>query len=115
MTTPRQAGPAIHPGYAWRLTIDAGTTALFPAGIALAAQFRRRVEDAAVLATLSTSDGSITRVSDSVINLVLPAADTANFEPGTVVADLVRTDLDLAEYLGIRLQVPVVQPVTREL
>jgi len=115
MTPPKQDGPAIHPGYPWRLTIDAGALALFPSGIAIAAQFRVNVADAVVLAAISTAAGSIVRVSDSVINLVLPAADTANFKPGTAFVDLVRTDLDPAEHMGIRLQVPVIQPVTRGL
>ena len=115
MATTRQAGPPIYPGYPWRLTIDAGATALFPSGITIAAQFRLTVDSATVLATISTADGSIVRVSDTQINLILPDTATDDFEVGTVFVDLVRTDLAPDEHMGIRLQVPVVQPVTRGL
>jgi hypothetical protein len=44
---------------------------------------------------------------------MIPADATAQMQPGTVMFDLVRTDLDPPLHLGFSLEIPVQLPVTR--
>lgn len=114
MTVSISDGPAIVAGYEYRLQLEADTP-VFPAGCALAAQVRARVRDSTVIATLTTANGGLARISDFVLEITIPAAATANLSPGSVVMDMVRTDIDPGRHLNFTLEIPVVRPVTRGL
>jgi hypothetical protein len=107
-------GPAIVAGYEYRLQLEADSP-VFPVGCTLAAHVRTKVSDSAVIATLTTGNGGLARISDTTVEIVIPAAATANLPPGSVVMDMVRTDLDPDRHLNFTLEIPVVRPVTRGL
>lgn len=107
-------GPAIIIGYEYRLQIES-EAGLFPAEARLAGQLRARVGASAVAATLTTENGGILRLSDRVVELVLPAAATSQLAPASAVLDLVRTDLVPPRHLAFMLEIPVIRPVTRGL
>jgi hypothetical protein len=107
-------GPAIVAGYEYRLRLEAESS-VFPAGCALTAQVRAKVSDSAVIATLTTANGGLARISDTVVEVTIPPTATANLPPGSVVMDMVRTDLDPERHLSFTLEIPVIRPVTRGL
>jgi hypothetical protein len=114
MTVSVADGPAIVAGYEYRLQLEADSP-VFPAGCALFAQVRGKVSDSTVIATLTTANGGLGRISDTVVEITIPAAATANLPPGSVVMDMVRTDLDPDRHLNFTLEIPVIRPVTRGL
>ena len=107
-------GPAVVIGYQYKLQV-ATDLALFPSGSAITAHVRAKVSDTAILATLTTANGGLVRVSDTLIEIVIAAAQTAAIKAGTVHMDMVRTDLTPDLHLGFNLEIPVVMPVTRGL
>jgi hypothetical protein len=107
-------GPAIVAGYEYRLQLEADSP-VFPAGCELTAHVRAKVSDSALIATLTTANGGLTRISDTVVEIAIPSAATANLSPGSVVMDMVRTDLEPDRHLRFTLEIPVVRPVTRDL
>lgn len=107
-------GPAIVAGYAYRLQLEADTP-VFPSGCSLTAHVRAKVSDSAVVATLTTANGGLLRIADTVVEIVIPAAATAGLGPGSVVMDMVRTDLEPGLHLNFTLEIPVIRPVTRGL
>lgn len=114
MTTSVVEGPAIIIGYEYRLQIEAASD-IFPVGASFAGQLRSKVSAATPVTTLTTGNGCVARLTDKVLELVVPAAVTASLSPGCVVLDLVRTDLSPPRHLAFMLEIPVVQPVTRGL
>lgn len=106
-------GPAILPGYAYRLRLVA-EHALFAEGARFVAQIRVVPSSDTVLAEISSASGGFVRISDTEMDLVLSPEQTALCTPGRVVLDLVRTDLTPPLHLGVFLELPVMQPVTRE-
>lgn len=114
MSATLENGDAIAAGYRWSLRIEMDVDA-FPQGVSLRGHVRRRVNDTIIMASLSTADGSIVRVDNRHIDIVLDGDVTKAWAAGTVVLDLVRTDTDPDQYLGFMLTVPVVQTVTRGL
>lgn len=116
MSTYRIEGRVIDAGYVWRQRLQFDTTeVVFPVGVALAAHVRATRIANSILATLTTANGGLTRVSDQSIDIVIAASATALMPVGTVVVDIVRTDVDPDEHLGIALNIPVQMPVTRGL
>ena len=107
-------GPAIIIGYEYRLQIEAESD-LFSVGATFAGQLRAKVSAATPVTTLTSANGGITRLSDRVVELLVPATATAGLAPGSAVLDLVRTDLTPPRHLAFILEIPVVQPVTRGL
>jgi len=107
-------GPAIVAGYAYRLRIEADSP-LFPEGAVFAAQVRSKISASSVIATLTTANGGILRLSDTVVELVIAAEATAGLGAGSVVVDIVCTDLVPPRHLAFFLEIPVVLPVTRGL
>lgn len=107
-------GPAILIGYAWRLQIEAEAS-VFAEGASYAGQLRLKPGDPTVLAELHSATGGILRVTDTVLELALTPGQTAALQPGRVVLDLVRTDLEPDLHLGFLLETPVMLPVTRGL
>lgn len=114
MTTSVVDGPAIIIGYEYSLQIEAESD-LFPVGASFAGQLRSKVSAATPVTTLTTGNGGVVRLTDRVLELVVPAAATAGLSPGSAVLDFVRTDLTPPRHLAFMLEIPVVQPVTRGL
>ncbi len=112
MTLSVQEGPIILIGYEYRLQLQA-EAALFPEGADFAGQLRATITAASVLAELSSSAGSVLRLDDRTLEIILAPEITANLAPGGVVLDLVRTDLTPDRHLGFLLEIPVALPVTR--
>lgn len=109
-----QEGPAILIGYAWRLQLEAAVP-IFVEGADYAGQLRARASDAEVLTTITSATGGILRVTDTVLELALTREQTVGLQPGRVVLDLIRVDLDPDLHLGFFLEIPVMLPVTRGL
>ena len=105
-------GRALVAGYEWRQRF-VSPVALFPAASTFTAQVRRTVADATVLTTLTTADGDITRIDNETLEIVIPGADSTAWTPGSVVFDVVRTDTAPDQHLGFRVEILVVQAVTR--
>ncbi|PVZ48008.1 hypothetical protein [Thalassobacter stenotrophicus] len=107
-------GPAILIGYAYRLDLETEAP-LFAEHAEIIAQVRLKPSAPDVLATLKTDDETLTRRSDCLLSMTIPAQDTANLEPGSVVLDMVHVDLRPSMPLGFLLEIPVMLPVTRGL
>jgi len=107
-----QEGPVILIGYEFRLQLEAEAD-LFPNGASFAGQVRSAITAATVVAELSSAAGSVLRVDDRTLEIVLAPAVTAGLAPDGVVLDLVRTDLEPDRHLGFVLEIPVALPVTR--
>lgn len=107
-------GPVILIGYEYRLQLQAEGD-LFPQAAKFSGQLRCAVIDSAVLATISTENGGILRHDDRTLEIVLASEVTAELSTGSVVVDLVRTDVDPDRHLGVLLEIPVALPVTRGL
>jgi hypothetical protein len=107
-------GPAIVAGYEYKLQLEADSP-VFPAGCSLTAQVRAKVSDINIIATLTTANGCLARISDTVVEITIPSTATAGLPPGSVVMDMVRTDLEPDRHLSFTLEIPVVRPVTRGL
>ena len=105
-------GPAIIAGYPYRLQIEA-ESALFTEGAAFVAEIRAKISAVSVIATLTNANGGILRVSDTVLELAIAAEATAGLGAGSVILDIVRTDLVPPHHLSFFLEIPVVLPVTR--
>jgi hypothetical protein len=107
-------GQAIIAGYRWACRIEMDVTA-FPVGATFKGQVRRQVGDEQPLVQLSTEDGSLARVDDTHLDIIIAGDKSKDWHKGSVVMDLVRTDTDPDTYLGFQLTVPVALPVTRGL
>jgi hypothetical protein len=55
----------------------------------------------------------VRRVDGRTLEIIVAPAVTGALTSGTVVLDLVRTDLTPDRHLGFLLEIPVVLPVTR--
>ena len=113
-TSDIQEGPVILIGYVWRLQLEAEAS-VFVAGASYAGQLRLKASDPTVLAEITSATGGIQRITDRVLELALTPEQTAGLQPGRVVLDLVRTDLEPDLHLGFLLEIPVMLPVTRGL
>lgn len=107
-------GPAIVAGYEYKLQIEAESP-IFPAGCTLAAQVRSKVSDTSVIATLSTANGGLVRITDTIVEVIIPPTATSSLAAGSVFMDMVRTDLSPDRHLNFNLEIPVIRPVTRGL
>lgn len=107
-----QTGSAIIAGYIWRQRLQVTAEAPpFPEGVTLRAQVRKSRAATEELATLTTENGGLVRVDDNSIDIVIAGASSTDWRD-SVMLDIVRTDLDDDEHLGIQLTVPVMMPVT---
>lgn len=116
MGTTTQNTAAVARGYPYKARLwvrpDAdGETQPFPEGCTLLADIALFVGGPAV-ATLSTEEGTITRIDDDTVEVSIPGAATALLTNTTAQLDLVRTDPSPDEWLGLRVQLPVEQPIT---
>lgn len=102
----------IYPGFPWDMTLRLlATPVLFPEGVKLRAQIRTAV-GAPILATLTTEAGTLARVDDERVAIALDPAITTRLKAGTIVLELIRTDVTPAVHLGVRLTIQVKTPVT---
>lgn len=103
----------IYIGYPWRMTLKVtAAVSLFPSGCALKAHVRTKPGEK-LLATLTTGNGKLIRVDNDTIEILIDNF-TAGWKPGKVVLDLVRTDVDPDQHLGIGIEVNVKLPVTTQ-
>ena len=79
-------GPAIVAGYEYKLQLEAGSP-VFPQGCTLTAQVRAKVSATTTIATLTTANGGLARISDTVVEITISAGATANLPPGSVVME----------------------------
>ena len=114
MTTVLTEGPAILIGYEYRLQLEAESV-VSPQEARFAGQVRANLNDEIVLATLSSESGTILRRGDSRLELIIPETVTGALAPGSVVLDLVRSDLVPPLHMNVFLEIPVLRPVTRGL
>jgi hypothetical protein len=105
---------SIKRGLRWstRLTVTGAASAYFPTGVLIRSQVRATEYSPTALATLTTENGGITRVSDDAIDLVMTAVQTAEFGIGTVVLDFLRMDSAFPVDYGIKIRVKVDQGIT---
>lgn len=106
-----QEGPVVAQGYPYSLRIEAETP-MFSASHAYKAHVRAKPSATERLAEVTSASG-ITFVSESAIDILIPANATASFPLGEVWIDMVRTDVTPNLYMGFQFSVPVIQPVTR--
>lgn len=76
---------------------------------------RRAVGESTVLTAINSTNGGVLLRDARTLEIVLAPEVTETLTPGTVVLDLVRTDIDPDRHLGVLLEIPVMLPVTRGL
>lgn len=109
-------GQIITAGYDWAIQLSfAKSPITFPETAKFVAQIRRSRDDENVLATLSTDNGNIVRLSVNTLQLRLPGALSEGWPDRQAHIDIVRVDGDLRQHLGVMLVVPVRRPITRGL
>ncbi len=95
----------LYPGFDWNVVMRViAAPSLFPVGVKLRAQVRTE-PGAAVLGVLTTDAGHLVRVDNDRIQITIPGSLSAKWAEGTVMFDLVRTDLTPAVHLGLRVKV----------
>jgi hypothetical protein len=114
MAGPVQTVRPIAPGYAYslRVRVTGEDGPVFPAGCALRADLRDSPGAPRAAASLGTADGSIVRVDDDTVQIDIEGEGTAGLTDKTAALDLVRTDTDPDQWLGVQVILPVVRPVT---
>lgn len=115
MRTTVQPVPPIARGYPYTVRVICpaeGDVVPFPIGCNLLADVALYVGAPGRVATLDTARGSIERINDTTVLLRLSGDDTAMLTNTSAVIDIVRTDPSPDEWLGVRVQLPVVAPVT---
>lgn len=110
----RVSHPPIEIGYPWRTTLR-WTSEMFPNGTTLTAHVRAKREDEDIIATLTTANGGLVIVSTTELRIEMTVANTTAMSAGRVVLDIVRTDTNPDEHLGVWMQIPVRTPITRGL
>lgn len=107
-------GKVIEAGYPWRIRIQFANSVTFEVGATFTMHVRAKAEDTNPIVVLTTANGGVTRVDSTTLDIKIPATSASLWPIGkTVVMDLVRTDGSSPEHLGLLLQVPVRNPVTR--
>lgn len=106
-------GEPIARGYPYpaRITVT-GSEVAFPFGATLRAQVRDFDSSVSAVAELTTENGGITRISDTELDILIKAEDTAKLRNTVAVMDFARTDPTPDVYLYLKLTIPVVKAVT---
>lgn len=104
-------GSVIFAGYEWGQRI-VSEAPIFPENGLFLAHVRRKISDPVPIAVLESNAG-LFRISDTEMELRIPAAATDGMQGGSVVLDMVRTDLPPDKHLQFILEIPVAVPVTR--
>jgi hypothetical protein len=110
------------PGFPWAIELEFASdppqvplVVFFPVGVQLRASVRvlsRAEPNAPVLATLTTADGTIERLSDSLVRCTIPAAVSRDWRAKVVAFDLIRTDTVPDVHCGVRVEVPIFVSIT---
>lgn len=108
------SGSAIIAGYRWEQQFQLVGSGFFPVGCTLVGQVRKTPADAAILATLRTSDGSLVRMDDNTVKVIIAGTLSVDWV-NSVCFDLVRTDIVPNTHWGIIAQIKVLAPITRGL
>ena len=116
MSTTTQTVAAIARGYPYKIRLwvrpdGDGEAQPFPEGCTLLADVAVFLGGPAV-ASLSTEDGTIVRIDDDTVEVSIPGAATALQTHPRAPMALVRPDPSPADWLGLQVSLPVVQPVT---
>ncbi|OCP21882.1 MULTISPECIES: hypothetical protein [unclassified Ensifer] len=107
-------GQVITAGYDWAIQLGFDKSPItFPANATFTAHVRRDPNAEDILATLTTANGSITRISEKILQLRLPGSMSIGWPERTAYIDMVRTDSGLKQHLGFMLTVPVRRAITR--
>lgn len=107
-----QMVPPIAKGYAYRTRLHVtGGEPPFPAGCVLRAEVRAFVGSPQLAGVLSTADGTIVRVDDETVELVIAGSITAAVGSNAHF-DIARIDVSPDQWIGVQVQIPVVTPVT---
>lgn len=105
-------GPVIKIGLEYSTQIELSEP-IFAAGTTFVSDVREKATSPDPLATLSTENGGLVRISDTVIEIRIPAAATATAKVGSVVLDMIRTDVSPSQHLGFTMEIPVEMSITR--
>lgn len=105
---------AIRTGSDWALKIEVRSASLeaFPADATFVSQIRETI-DGPVIAEMTTANGGVARVSDTIIELRVPGSTTRDWLYSEVMLDVLRTDTNDPIHLGFDMKVPVKRSVTR--
>ncbi len=107
-------GQVITAGYDWAIQLSFANSPLtFPTTATFIAQVRRDPSAEDVLATLTTANNGIIRISDKILQLRLPGSMSLGWPDRLAYIDVVRNDAGLKQHLGFMLTVPVRRAVTR--
>jgi hypothetical protein len=85
---------------------------LFPVGATFVAHVRSAPEDETILATLTTSNGGLTRIDDDAVLIAIGGDLSGDWAAAPVYLDIVRTD-GTDQHLGIRVEITVQISTTR--
>lgn len=112
---PKTQVPPIAAGYAYaiQVRVTGAGEPLFPLGSALRADVRAYVGAREPAGTLTSEDGTLVRVDDDTVELRLSGEVTGRIGNSSAVLDLVRTDVSPDQWVGVQVQLPVVEPVTQ--
>ncbi|MDR3502866.1 MAG: hypothetical protein P4L79_09810 [Legionella sp.] len=106
-------GNSIVPGYPWTLTLSIQANTPYFSNTATYFSYVKQTSDySTVLAKLSTANGNFVAVDTQNLIVTIPGTLTANLNVSQIVFDLIRTDVSPHAYVGLKLTVPVEQPVT---
>lgn len=106
MTTKKYSYDPIRSGYEWEVNLNFVGVSLFPEGSILLAQVRAS-HDTPILGTLTTATGTLNRIDDNRLQIIIPGPMSARWRCGSIRFDVVRVDVTPAKPLGIRIEVPV--------
>jgi hypothetical protein len=85
----------------------------FPTEARFRSQLREVVGSELVLADLTSEAGTIVRLSETEIRLIVPGAVSASWRVLNVVGDVIRTDLAPPRHLEFQFTAQFTRPVTR--
>lgn len=107
-------GRFIEAGYPWNLRLQFDDSFIFPETATFTSHVRSDPDSEEIIVTLSTAAGTIVRVNDTTLDIIIPETDASTWPVGrTVVFDIIRTDGGSNQHLGIRIEVPVRKAITR--
>jgi hypothetical protein len=107
-------GQVITAGYDWAIQLSfANSQITFPETATFIAQVRRDPAAEDVLATLTSANDGVLRISDTVLQLRLFGSMSEGWPDRLAYIDVVRNDNGLKQHLGFQLTVPVRRPITR--
>jgi len=106
-------GLSITPGYPWSLSLTTSNNNVsFPANSTYIASIKQTEDYSTILGTLSSANGNFSVLSNNNLLISMSGNTTSNLIGSQVVFDLVRTDTVSPMYVGIKITVPLMVPIT---